>query len=92
MKKSQYIRMISIVIGLLLIPVIIHAQSQQTTTKNPPIEQLLIREGDFAVKFVFAFALGVTEDEVEAENLLSSVGITPRNEWIMEYPEGVQRR
>jgi len=87
MKRSLYISSITIVIVLLLIPVMVQAQSQQTTTKAPPpIEQPLVREGNFAVKLVFAFALGVTEDEVEAENLLSSAGITPLNGWIADYP------
>jgi hypothetical protein len=87
MKRSLNISITTIVVVLLLIPVMVRAQSQQTTTKAPPpIEQLLVREGDFAVKLVFAFALGVTKDEVEAENLLSSVGITPRNGWIADYP------
>ena len=87
MKKPLNISIITIVIGLLLMPVMVQAQSQQTTTKAPPpIEQPLVREGNFAVKLVFAFALGVTEDEVEAENLLSSAGITPLNGWIADYP------
>ncbi len=86
MKKRLHLKIITIIIGLLLIPVVLHAQSEQTTTKNPPIEQPLLREGDFAVKLVFSLALGVTEDEVEAENLLSSVGISPRNGWIADYP------
>ena len=87
MKRPLYISITTIVIVLLLMPVMVQAQSQQTTTKAPPpIEQPLVREGNFAVKLVFAFALGVTEDEVEAENLLSSVGITPRNGWIADYP------
>jgi len=87
MKRQLYISITTIFIVLLLMPVLVQAQSQQTTTKAPPpIEQPLVREGNFAVKLVFAFALGVTEDEVEAENLLSSVGITPRNGWIADYP------
>ncbi len=87
MKRPLYIEIIieiiTVVIGLLLMPVMIHAQSG---TNNPPIEQPLIREGDFAVKLVSALELGATEDEVEAEDLLSSFGITPRNGWIADYP------
>ena len=86
MKRSLYVKITTVVVGLLMIPVMIYAQSEQATAKAPPIEQPLVREGDFAVKLVFALALGVTEDEVEAENLLSSVGISPRNGWIADYP------
>lgn len=85
MKRLLFIEIIAIVVGLLLMPVVIHAQAEQATT-IPPIGQTMLREGDFAVKLVFAFALGTTEDEVEAENILGSVGISPRNGWIADYP------
>jgi hypothetical protein len=86
MKRSFYSIIMTFVIGLVLIPGMVYAQSQQTTTKAPPIEQPLVREGNFAVKLVSSLSLGTTEDEVEAENLLSDVGITPRNGWIADYP------
>ncbi len=71
---------------LLLIPLTIHAQTEQANPTPPPVEQPLIREGDFAVRLVSALGLGTTEDEVEAENLLGGVGIAPRNGWIADYP------
>jgi len=86
MKRSVYRKIIPVVIGLLLMPALIYAQSEQTTAHTPPVEQPLVREGDFAVELVFSFALGSTDDEVEAENLLSSNGIAPRNGWIADYP------
>jgi hypothetical protein len=86
MKRSVYRKIIPVVIGLLLMPALIYAQSQQATTNSPPVEQPLVREGDFAVELVLSFALGTTNDEVEAEDLLSSKGITPRNGWIADYP------
>jgi len=86
MKRSLYIRIMAIFTGLLLIPVIIYAQSEPATTNTPPIEQPLIREGDFAVKLVAALNLGTTSDEAEAESILGSAGITPRNGWIADYP------
>ena len=86
MKRSVYRKIMPLVIGLLLMPALIYAQSGQTTANTPPVEQPLVREGDFAVELVFSFALGATNDEVEAENLLSSNGIAPRNGWIADYP------
>jgi hypothetical protein len=86
MKRLLYRKIMVLVIGLLLTPALIYAQTEQTTANTPPVEQPLIREGDFAVELVFSFALGATDDEVEAENLLSSMGIAPRNGWIADYP------
>jgi hypothetical protein len=86
MKRSVYTKIMAVIIGLLFIPVMVHAQSGQAATEVPPIQQPLVREGDFAVKLVFALALGATDDEVESEDLLSSAGITPRNGWIADYP------
>jgi hypothetical protein len=62
------------------------AQSEQTAAVNPPLEQPLIREGDFAVKLVEALGLGTPESETEAESILASLDITPRNGWIADYP------
>jgi hypothetical protein len=86
MKKSLHIKITIMVIGLLLLPVMTHAQSQQTTTNVPPIQQPLIREGDFAVQLVKELNLGTTSGEAEAESILGSVGISPRNGWIADYP------
>ncbi len=86
MKRSLYRKIIPVVIGFLLMPALIYAQSEQTAANTPPVEQPLVREGDFAVELVFSFALGTTADDVEAENLLSANGITPRNGWIADYP------
>jgi hypothetical protein len=86
MKSSLYIRITIILIGLILMPFAAHAQSQQAATGVPPVQQPLIREGDFAVGLVSEFALGTTDNEVEAEDILSSVGIAPRNGWIADYP------
>jgi hypothetical protein len=85
MKRSLYIKIITI-LGLLLIPVIAYAQSEQTTSHAPPIQQPLVREGDFAVELVGQLGLGTTSDETEAESILGSLGITPRNGWIADYP------
>ncbi len=86
MKKPLYMEIITVIIGLLLMPVIIHAQSQQATTKAPPVQQPLVREGDFAVQLVKDLNLGTTSDEAEAESILGSAGISPRNGWVADYP------
>jgi len=67
---------------LLLLPAATRAQSGGP----PPIEQQLVREGDFAVRLASALGIGTTGDEVEAESRLGDVGIAPRNGWIADYP------
>ena len=65
----------------------VRAQSAQQMAKQPPpIEQTLVREGDLALKLAEALKIGRAESEAEAENLLASVGIAPKNGWIADYP------
>lgn len=77
---------IFIFIVLLLAPGPAIAQSEQTTLGNPPLEQPLIREGDLAVNLVEALNIGTAMSETEAESILTSLDITPRNGWIADYP------
>jgi len=77
---------IFVVSCLLLVPCFAMAQSEQATVGNAPLEQPLIREGDMAVRLVEALNLGTTESETEAESILASLDITPRNGWIADYP------
>jgi len=72
--------------GLLLMPLTIHAQADQRSTRTPPVSQPLVSEGDFAIDLVSVLNLGTPNDEVEAEDTLTSVGIAPRNGWIASYP------
>ena len=72
--------------GLLLMSGLAIAQPEQATDEKPPISQPLVREGDFAVKLTIALKLGTITNETEAESLLGSVGIVPRNGWIADYP------
>ena len=72
---------------LVLMPVGIHAQSEQVIGgEQAPIAQPLVREGDLAVKLVDALKLGTAASEAEAESLLGNAGVTPRNGWIADYP------
>jgi hypothetical protein len=71
---------------LLLPPARVGAQPGQMNAGPPSIGQQLVREGDFAFKLVSALAVGAPQDEVEAENLLTEVGVMPKNGWIADYP------
>ena len=88
MTKSLQRVSIFIISGLLLMSMsgFAIAQAEQTTAEQPPIAQPLVREGDFAVKLADALKLGTVTSETEAENLLGSAGIEPRNGWIADYP------
>jgi hypothetical protein len=61
-------------------------QAGEAATQPPPIGQTLIREGDFAVKLTEVLKAGQAKSEAEAENILASVGIAPKNGWIADYP------
>jgi len=84
MKRLSQRLIILLTVGLfLLLPAVVtHAQSENP----PPIEQQLVREGDFAVWLASALGISATDEEVEAESRLGEVGITPRNGWIADYP------
>jgi hypothetical protein len=88
MTKLLYRIFLFIVIasGQLLMSGFAIAQSEYPTTEKPPIAQPLVREGDFAVALTEALKLGTVKSEAEAESLLGSVGIEPRNGWIADYP------
>lgn len=51
-----------------------------------PVAQPLVREGDLALSMAEALGLGRPEQEDEAESILASAGIAPRNGWISDYP------
>jgi len=71
---------------LVLIPLMVNAQSGQNKPGPPPVEQNLVREGFFAMKLAEALKMGQARSEAEAESMLASVGIAPRNGWIADYP------
>ncbi|NWG02995.1 MAG: DUF4124 domain-containing protein [Syntrophaceae bacterium] len=61
-------------------------QSAMPATQAPPISQTLIREGDFAIKLVGSLKIGQAKSEADAEAILASFGIAPKNGWIADYP------
>jgi len=82
--KKMFITMITM--ALLLLPLAGFAQSERNSTEAPPVSQALVPEGDFALKLVTALGLGTPVGEAQAEDMLTSVGIAPRNGWIADYP------
>ncbi len=61
-------------------------QSDEKAPKAPPVAQELVAEGEFAMSLVTALKLGTPKTEAEAEDMLTSVGIAPKNGWIADYP------
>jgi hypothetical protein len=83
------------IVSLLLLPLAAYTQpattvtvasSEQNASAPPPISQPLIREGDFAMRLVSALNLGTANSGADAENILASAGIAPKNGWISDYP------
>ncbi|MGD0886726.1 MAG: hypothetical protein ABSA46_17940 [Thermodesulfovibrionales bacterium] len=68
-----------------VMPVFSCAQTDQQATASSPISQPLIREGALAVTLAGDLNRA-TDNEAEAEDWLSAVGIAPRNGWIADYP------
>jgi len=83
MKKAIVIVM---AFGLFMMPFVVYSQPEQTTAQPPPIAPPLVREGDFAMKLVEALKIGTAQNEADAETMLGSSGIAPKNGWIADYP------
>jgi len=77
---------IGVTVFLVLIPLMLNAQSEQNKPGPPPIGQSLVREGSFAMKLAEALKTEPVKSEAEAESRLASMGIAPRNGWIADYP------
>ncbi len=78
---------IMMALSLMVMPFAVYGQSEQTASNSPPpVSQKLIPEGDFALKLVTVLKLGTANNEAQAEDMLSSVGIAPKNGWIADYP------
>jgi hypothetical protein len=75
-----------VIFGMLMMPFAVYAQSDQQTTQAPPVAPALVREGDFAMKLVSALKIGTASNEADAETMLGSSGIAPKNGWIADYP------
>lgn len=62
------------------------AKSVGAPSEPPPVEQPIVREGEFAMELAIAFNLISNQDEMAGESSLSSIHIMPRNGWISDYP------
>ncbi len=80
-------RLLSILSILCLLLVPLAAQGAENASgSEPPVEQPLVREGDFAVQLANTLNLTNNDDEAEAESTLAASGILPKNGWIADYP------
>ena len=86
MKSSLLVTIMALLTGLLLMPMATFAETEQGAAGKVPISQPLVREGTLAVNLADALKLGTTSDEAQAENMLVTVGVAPRNGWISDYP------
>ncbi|MHC1728435.1 MAG: hypothetical protein AB9866_20940 [Syntrophobacteraceae bacterium] len=78
-RKSDAVFVLASILALLVIALPCYGA-------RPPVEQPLIREGDFAVELAKSLNLTTTNDEPLAESSLAEAGIAPRNGWISDYP------
>ena len=65
---------------------VVTVEPREAGRDAPPIAQTLVREGDFAVKLAEILKIGQAKNEAEAESMLATVGVAPKNGWIADYP------
>ena len=63
-----------------------YSQSEQSEPGARSSGWSLVREGFFAMNLAEALKIGPAESEAEAESILASLGIAPKNGWIADYP------
>ncbi len=59
---------------------------QEGQAQPPPVGAPTVREGAFAMMLAEALSIGHPSSEAEAESMLGTAGIAPRNGWIADYP------
>ncbi|WP_333875128.1 hypothetical protein [Methylobacter sp.] len=97
--KRHFIRVLSTLLAALcLLSTASYGQDEETGAPPPAysttetgttpssIEQTLVPEGVLVMQLAEALKLGPVSNEAKAEELLSSLGIEPRNGWVSEYP------
>ena len=62
------------------------AHAADNAKSPPPIGQMLVREGDYAVKLAQALKVKPATTEADAESALALIGIAPENGWISDFP------
>jgi len=73
-------------LGLLLFVPLSALAVVKGADNTPPIEQNLVREGDFAVRLADTLSLVKTDNEADAERALATAGISPKSGWISDFP------
>ena len=89
MKRAIYVNAgLILVVGMFVFgtPLVTPVQFSLAAEGAPSIEQILVREGTFAVELAKTFGLSENINEVEAESWLAEKGILPLNGWIADYP------
>jgi hypothetical protein len=76
---TSLLALLSILMASAMIAIFVHAQTAPPATTTSLISQPPIQEGTLPVKLAGDLNLGMTENEAEAEDLLSAAGIAPRN-------------
>ena len=74
------------IMALFLLSLNAYPQSDQKSAGAPPVSQPLVPEGDFALRLATVLKVGTPTDEAQAEDMLTSAGIAPKNGWIADYP------
>lgn len=82
----EKIKILIMAVGLLLIPLVYQVQSTQISGAPPPVESVLVRQGDFALSLVEVLELGTAYSETQAQEMLAEIGIEPKNGWVSDYP------
>ena len=77
---------IAVAAVFLLMPLMSNAESDQKGAGPPPVNQTLVPEGYFSIQLAEALKVGTPKSEAEAETMLTSAGIVPKNGWIADYP------
>ena len=83
MKK---IKLLVMLFSLLLIPMVYQVQSAQKSVSPPPVDPVIVRQGDFARSLVEILELGKAYSETQAQEMLAELGIEPKNGWISDHP------
>jgi len=63
-----------------------YSQSEQSKPGARSSGWSPVREGSFAMNLAEALKIGPAKSEAEAESMLASLGIAPKNGWIADYP------
>ncbi|MGC2425368.1 MAG: hypothetical protein WA666_13585 [Nitrospirota bacterium] len=88
--KRTYLSVIAALLFMLPIPMVLIAAGVAYAADNakspPPIGQMLVREGDYAVKLAQALKVRPSTTEADAESALALIGIAPENGWISDFP------